>query len=88
MPNIPVIKDGVVVNVVVVEEGAHWAPPKGCVLGPAGGNMGDLFDGTAYSRPPEPPEPTPFTSPSRTAEQKLLAAGLTVDELKTLLGIQ
>ena len=33
----------------------------------------------AYVEPPAPPEPTP--------EEKLAAAGLTVDELKGLLGI-
>jgi hypothetical protein len=32
-----------------------------------------------YVAPPAPPEPTP--------EEKLAAAGLTVDELKTLLGL-
>lgn len=36
----------------------------------------------AYTPQPEPPEPTPLTP-----TQKLEKAGLTVDELKTLLGI-
>lgn len=45
-------------------------------------NGGVTFDGTAFTALPEPPPPPPPTP-----EQKLAAAGLTVAELKTLLGM-
>jgi len=50
---------------------------------PANRDYADFLDSgeTAadYVAPPAPPEPTP--------EEKLAASGLTVDELKTLLGL-
>ena len=54
---IPVIANGVVVNVVDLDEGVDWSPPEGCTIGPAGGRMGDIWDGVAYKRP-LPPSPT------------------------------
>ena len=45
-------------------------------------NGGVTFDGTTFVALPAPPPPPPPTP-----EQKLAAAGLTVDELKTLLGL-
>lgn len=45
-------------------------------------NGGVTFDGTTFTALPEPPPPPPPTP-----EQRLAAAGLTVVELKTLLGL-
>lgn len=45
-------------------------------------NGGVTFDGTSFvALPPPPPPPPP------TAQDKLAAAGLSVDELKQLLGL-
>ena len=50
---------------------------------PANRDYADFLDSgesaADYVAPPAPPEPTP--------EEKLAASGLTVDELKTLLGL-
>ena len=45
-------------------------------------NGGVTFDGTAFTALPEPPPPPPPTP-----EQRLAAAGLTVADLKALLGL-
>lgn len=45
-------------------------------------NGGVTFDGNTFSALPPPPPPLPLT-----AQQKLEAAGLTVNELKQLLGL-
>jgi hypothetical protein len=45
-------------------------------------NGGVTFDGESFSALPAPPPPPPLTP-----AQKLEAAGLTVAELKTLLGL-
>ena len=46
-------------------------------------NSGIIFDGTTFTTLPPPVPPAPLTP-----EQKLAASGLTVDELKTLLGLK
>lgn len=45
-------------------------------------NGGVTFDGEIFTALPPPPPPAPLTP-----QQKLEAAGLTVDELKQLLGL-
>jgi hypothetical protein len=83
MRNVPVIdKDGTVVNVVVLDDESLWAPPEGCTLGPEGGNMGDVWDGQSYTRPPPVPREKP---PEKTPVEKLAAIGLTPADLKALL---
>ena len=88
MVNIPLIKDGVVINVVALGEKAAWDPPKDCILGPPGGNVGDLFDGKVYTKPVEQEPKQPPAPPPKTPEEKLAIIGLTVAELKTLLGLE
>ena len=47
----------VVVNVILLEDGAEWAPPEGQELAPQhDGNIGDVWDGTKFisSSPPDP----------------------------------
>ena len=48
---------GLVVNVIVIEDGANWSPPDGCVLVAAetGGGVGDTWDGKRFVVPVEPP---------------------------------
>jgi hypothetical protein len=47
-------------------------------------NGGVMFDGESFNALPAPPPPPP---PPPTPEQKLAALGMTVDELKKLLGL-
>ena len=78
------LADGVVTNIAVFpDEDFQWQPAEGHVLvedkGKAeiGGTcVADVF----YPAPPPPPPPPPPT-----AQEKLKALGLTVDELKELL---
>lgn len=45
-------------NVIVLEDGAEWAPPENFVLVPLQPNagIGDTWDGTSFIKPPPPPE--------------------------------
>lgn len=45
---------GKVVNVIVLADGASWLPPEGFIIGPDGGNVGDVWTGSSYLRA-EPP---------------------------------
>lgn len=47
----------VVVNVILLEDGAKWMPPEGQELAPQhDGNIGDTWDGTRFVPPPPPVE--------------------------------
>jgi hypothetical protein len=60
MRSIPLLDpSGLVVNVIVLADGADYAPPDGLTLGAVGGHIGDRFDGTRYVRPPARPRPAP-----------------------------
>lgn len=65
----PIIKDGRVINVVALETGAVWSPPRDCELGPDGGEIGDVWNGSTYTKPPPPiTEPGP---PKKSVEQQI-----------------
>ena len=53
----------IVENVVVLAEGANWNPPEGCIVVPLVGQfgIGDTWDGSSFTRAPEP-EPAPIGS--------------------------
>jgi hypothetical protein len=42
-----------VINITVVDTNSNWEPGSGMFLGPAGGNIGDFWDGLSYT-PPAP----------------------------------
>ena len=73
-------------NIIEWDGTSLYEPPDNCILIPAdNAGMGDTFDPTTgqFMKPiiiEEPPKVL-------TAEEKLAQAGLTVDELKTLLGL-
>ncbi len=48
----------IVKNVVVLEDGAQWAPPENYTLLPLLENagIGDTWNGTSFIKPPPPPE--------------------------------
>ena len=53
---------GLVVNVIVIEDGANWSPPDGCILVDAtnAGGPGYTWDGRKFVAPlaPAPAAPT------------------------------
>lgn len=65
-------KSGKCINRIMLEEGSTWTPPDGCKA----------------VKDPEKKHAIHFEpAPVPTPEQKLLMSGLTVDELKELLGL-
>jgi hypothetical protein len=68
-----IIKNGIVDN--VIEADQAFADSVGAI--PAGnGSIGDLWDGTVYSKPPAPPPVIPQAVTMRQARLALLGAGL------------
>lgn len=62
----------VVVNVIVLEDGAQWTPPDGTELAPQNdGTMGDTWDGTQFVRPIIEDPTEPVVQPSTTGTQVL-----------------
>lgn len=59
--------NNVVVNIIVLDEGAIWTPPDGYIIGVDGGPMGWIWDGIEYINPDPPilpnPEPEANTAP-------------------------
>lgn len=78
-----------VINTIEWDGVTSWKPPAGCtaVASDQAGIGWSYVNGqfTAPPKPPEPPAPEPV--PPLTTEQKLLAAGLTVSELRELFGL-
>lgn len=72
----PLIKDGVVVNVILLADGVEWKPPEGHEIGPEGGLIGDAWDGKAYTPPPSnAPAPPPRPVRKSIIVARLHAAG-------------
>jgi hypothetical protein len=77
------------INVVVWDGKPPWAPPNGCIAvaiakGSSAG-IGWTYANGQFIAPPQPdPEPVVELTPA----EKLAASGLTVAELKELLGIE
>ena len=47
-----IIKDGIVVNTIEIDEGANWAPPKDCLLVETDtGSRGDIWDNGKFIKP-------------------------------------
>ncbi len=71
--------DGLVVNVVELQEGSDWSAPERCTaVASDSGNIGDRFDGTSF-RPP-------FSTEREAAEglplRRLVRASVIVDRLQ------
>ena len=49
--------DGVVVNIIEIEDGANWEPPEGCEL-MDGGEIGDVWDGVKFTKAALPSWPS------------------------------
>lgn len=47
--------NGIVTNIVIADDA--WQPPDGVIRGAPGGEIGDTWNGTAYTRPPKPEPP-------------------------------
>ena len=79
-----------VINVVVWDGKPPWTPPNGCIAVaiPKGSSTGigwTYVDGE-FIAPPQP-EPKPAPPAPLTPAEKLAKSGLTVAELKELLGL-
>lgn len=80
MKSYALVKNGVVENVVAWDGQTEYDPgPDYTLVETSEASIGCLYDGVSFTSPPVPPPPT--------AEEKLAASGLTVDELKQLLGL-
>jgi hypothetical protein len=69
-------QSGKVVNVIEIEPGANWMPPKDYVLGEPNDTacIGDIFDGNNYTKPPIDPPPTRWPVSRATLVDRLQAA--------------
>jgi hypothetical protein len=77
-----------VINVVVWDGKPPWTPPDGCIAvaiakGSSAGIGWTYIDGEFVAPPQPEPEPVVELTPA----EKLAASGLTVDDLKELLGL-
>jgi hypothetical protein len=72
--------DGVVINIIEIEEGAVWQPPEGCVL-MEGGEIGDKWDGKKWLRGAALDEFTP--PPARDLAAELDELRRLVEELRS-----
>ena len=83
-----ILKDNVVVNVIEYET-VQTGCPEGLedviALASDEGQIGWTYDNNTFTDPNPPAIQEPL--PELTPQEKLANAGLTVDELKTLLGI-
>lgn len=83
MKNYALVKNGIVENVVAWDGVSEYDPgPEYTLVETAEAAIGWTYDGNAFV-PPAPP----LSPPELTAAEKLAASGLTVDELKQLLGL-
>lgn len=82
-----IVKNGVVDNVTEWNAETPWSPPQGTVAyafeGPVSAGWQWNDGSPADPNPPVEVEPPPPLTP----EQKLAALGLTIDDLRQLLGL-
>ena len=67
---------GLIVNVIVVDEGVEYVPPEGLTLVADPADMaepGGSWDGNAFHRPPPPPAPPEPVAPAAPTKEQLLA---------------
>lgn len=83
MKNYALVKNGKVENVISWDGVSEYDPGvEYTIIETKDAAIGWSYDGSKFSPPPPPPPP-----PELTAAEKLAASGLTVDELKQLLGL-
>jgi len=69
-----VISDGVVDNVIEADD--DFTLPGKTLIASDTANIGDIWDGSAFTPPAPPPAPVPESVSRRQAKRALLAAGL------------
>jgi hypothetical protein len=79
MSKYAIIEDGKVVNIAKANEALadNWVQSDSAAIG-------DLYDGTTFTRPPAPPTPIPQTVSRFQARAALYQAGL-LDQVETLM---
>jgi len=88
MARYALVTGGVVENVAEWDGTSSWELPVGTTrIQSDTATPGDTWDGVRFTKPPPRSVPIPVPPPILTTEQKLARIGLTVSELKAVLGL-